>query len=475
MKLYRNGRLGRQKLSKAAVDPFGVGLKLHRERHVRDFTVESIRPLVRFGLMAVVRPFLGLRYSSEAGPIERLVAPPYDVLTPAERDGYAVRSPHNVVHLTLPEAKSDDRSKYVKYARSAATLAEWRREGILLREERPAFYRYTQTFHLPHDNQTYTRTSVIVLLKNEPYETGTVLPHERTFPKHKEDRLRILEATRSHLEEIFGLFEDPDGRIHRTLVHAAVGTPVQVTSDDGVVNVFEPIVDAETIDTLVNELADKKVWIADGHHRYETSMAFRAALGERDGVVAEDFLPIALCSMSDPGLVLLPTHRILARIGVSSEELLARLGEHFDLRETHSSHLPGLLAQAEADGTRALALALEGGIGYLLMPKDEASMLASIKTEGGDRLRGLDVTILHSFILEQLLGLTSLEDISYTRSPLEAIRAADQGAAAAFLMNPPTVEDMQEIALGGERMPQKSTYYFPKILSGLVMWSLSDF
>jgi len=425
--------------------------------------------------MAVVRPFKGLRYSTEAGQIERLVAPPYDVLTPAERDEYAVRSPHNVVHITLPEAKEDDRSKYVKYARSAATISEWRREGVLQLEDQPAFYRYTQTFRLPHSLEPFTRTSVIVLLKCEPYETGTVLPHERTFPKHKEDRLRLLEATRSHLEEIFGLFEDQDGRIFKTLRNCSVGTAVHVTSDDGVANVLEPILDEASITDLVNELSGKKVWIADGHHRYETAVNFRAALGERDGEIPEDYLPIALCSMSDPGLVLLPTHRVLSRLPMGSHATLERLREKFDLHETHSSRLPLALDEAEAEGRRVFALAFEGGIGYVLTPKDPATLLDGIALDESEELRNLDVTILHSLILENLLGLTSLDDISYTRSSLEAIRAVDLGAAAAFLMNAPTVEDMRTIALGGERMPQKSTYYYPKILSGLVMWSLNDF
>lgn len=425
--------------------------------------------------MAVVRPFLGLRYAERAGAIEHLVAPPYDVMTPAERDGYAVRSPYNVVHLTLPESHQDDRSKYVKYARSAARLAEWRRDGVLEVESRPALYRYTQTFRTAPGGDDYVRTSVIALIKCEPYETGTVLPHERTFPKHKEDRLRILEATRAHLEEIFGLYEDPDGRIHHTLRNAAVGPAVQVTSDDGVKHEFEPILDEETIYDLVNELAEKKVWIADGHHRYETAVNFRAALGEQEGEVPEDYLPIALCSMSDPGLVLLPTHRVVGRIPYSHQEILQRLGQAFDIEETHSSRLPLELDRAAETGVRMIGLVLEGGLGFLLTPKDETTLLDGIDTESSADLRGLDVTILHSLIFERLLGLTGTDDITYTRSSLEAIRMVDQGAGAAFLMNPPSVEDMRRIALGGERMPQKSTYYFPKIQSGLVMWSLNDF
>ncbi|MBI3722033.1 MAG: DUF1015 family protein [Fimbriimonas ginsengisoli] len=162
--------------------------------------------------MAEIRPFQGLRFTPSAGPLDHLVAPPYDVLSEDDRDGYGARSPHNVVHLTLPEQRPDDRSKYIKYARSAAALAEWRREGLLAPDP-PSLYRYTQTFEVEHLGGPFTRTSLIALIKAEPYEKGVVLPHEQTFPKHKEDRLRLLEATRAHLECIFGLYEDAAGTV----------------------------------------------------------------------------------------------------------------------------------------------------------------------------------------------------------------------------------------------------------------------
>lgn len=425
--------------------------------------------------MAAIRPFRGLRYRADAGSLDSLVAPPYDVLSPAERDGYSVRNPYNVVHLTLPEHKPDDRSKFVKYARSAALLSEWRREGILDAEGTPAFYRYSQSFQIPHTPEALTRTAVIALIKTEPYEKGVVLPHEQTFPKHKEDRLRILEATRAHLECIFGLYEDPAGDLHRALVAAPSAGVVETKSDEGVHHRLEPITDSVAIQGLTEAMADRKVWIADGHHRYETACTFRAALGDRDGLVPEDFMMMALSSMSDPGLVLLPTHRILGKLPVPHDELLRRLGTLFELEPHHSSHLVPELDKAADGDRRTFALAMEGGDGYVLREKDPAATMAHLEGEGSEALRNLDVTVLHRVILEKLLGVAGLDGIAYTRDANEAIREVDQGAGAAFLMNPPTVEDMRVIALGGEKMPQKSTYYFPKILSGLVLWSLNDF
>jgi uncharacterized protein (DUF1015 family) len=179
--------------------------------------------------------------------------------------------------------------------------------------------------------------------------------------------------------------------------------------------------------------------------------------------------------MSDPGLVLLPTHRIIGKLPYPAAEITARLENAFDLTPLPNAALADALASAEQAGTRALAIALSGGNGYLLTPKDESTLLAGRGEGESERLKGLDVTVLHSLILEKLLGLTGLDEISYTRDPMEAIASVERGSIAAFLMNAPTVDDMRVIALGGERMPQKSTYYFPKILSGLVMWSLNDF
>ncbi|MBI1755649.1 MAG: DUF1015 domain-containing protein [Fimbriimonas ginsengisoli] len=423
--------------------------------------------------MAEIRPFQGLRFTPSAGPLDHLVAPPYDVLSEDDRDGYGARSPHNVVHLTLPEQRPDDRSKYIKYARSAAALAEWRREGLLAPDP-PSLYRYTQTFEVEHLGGPFTRTSLIALIKAEPYEKGVVLPHEQTFPKHKEDRLRLLEATRAHLECIFGLYEDAAGTVLGAIAKAPAAGRVEVGTADDVNQRLEVIQDQAACRALCSMFEGKKIWIADGHHRYETALAFRAAMGLHAAPIAEDYLIMALSSMSDPGLVLLATHRILKPLSFDPAEALERLGSHFSLEPLHNSRLWPALQAASAEGERVLGLAMPGGRGYLLRAIDRDEVLSLIPAGGSSRLRELDVTVLHGVVLESLLRV-SVDDISYTRDPDDAIAAVDQGAPAAFLMNPPTVDDMRHIALGGERMPQKSTYYFPKVLSGLVMWSLADF
>lgn len=426
--------------------------------------------------MAEIRPFRGLRYTGEAESLDRNVAPPYDVLKPEERDALAAKSEHNVVRLTLPEAREDDRSKFVKYARSAALLSEWRQAGALKPESEPAFYRYTQIFDVPSlGRKAVKRTSLIALIKTEPYAKGVVLPHEETFPKHKEDRLRILEATRAHLECIFGLYEDPTGDIHRAVTDATASGSIRVdTPDDGTRHQLEPITDPKTCAQLAEYIADRKVWIADGHHRYETAVTFRQNLGDQETPVAEDYMMMALTSMSDPGLVLLPTHRILNKAKLTGDQMLAKLEPYFYVENVRAGKLFAELQTRQDDGGINFAMVLPDA-SLLLVAKNPAEILAKEGDAGSPELKRLEVSILHRAILESILGIEGTEGLSYTRNAQEAIDAPQNGAVASFLMNPPTVEDMRTIALGGEKMPQKSTYYFPKILSGLVLWSLNDF
>ncbi len=425
--------------------------------------------------MAEIRPFRGLRYGEDAGPLDRLIAPPYDVLSPAQRVEYGARSPHNIVHLTLPEGKVDDRSKFVKYTRSAAALGEWRRSGVLALEQAPSLYRYSQSFQIGRDSTSFTRTALIGLIKIEPFSSGIVLPHEETFPKHKEDRLRLLEATRSHLESIFGLYEDPSGDLLRLIGSAPSGPPREALVE-GIRHKLEPIADPRATAAITAALAGLRIWIADGHHRYETALAFREALRERSDPVAEDYMVIALSSMSDVGLVLMPTHRIVPSlralaVGAAAEKLM----EAFRVEECHSSSLPKRMQEAQGEGRRTFGVALEGGRGLLLTPIDRDGLVSSIPGAASPRLKSLDVTLLQEIVLGKLLGLPSHEPLEYSRDAADAIRTADEGGGPAFLMLPPSVEDMKEIALAGERMPQKSTYYYPKVFSGLVLWSLADF
>ncbi|MFM9872916.1 MAG: DUF1015 domain-containing protein [Fimbriimonadaceae bacterium] len=427
-------------------------------------------------IMATIRPFKGLRFNVDTNRLSSIVAPPYDVISPAEREILANQDPLNVVRLTLPEQNSDDRSKFVKYARSASQLEEWRRGGEIQLENMPAYYRYSQKFSVPGTDQVFERTKLVATIKVEPYDKKIVLPHEQTFPKHKEDRMRILEATRSHLECIFGLYEDPNQALHNLVTSAPAEDICDiVTSDDGIEHRFERIVNPDALNSISSAMAEKSVWIADGHHRYETALSFRQNLREKPGLIAEDFMMMALCSISDPGLVLLPTHRILKSMPFSADELKGRLAEQFDVRSLSNNELMRELQAVEAIGGRGLGIAMPGGSGLLAEIRNLDALVAEMTVAGGEDVKRLDVSILHGYVFAKLLGLTGHDFFTYTRLEQEALESVENGAPAAFLMNPPTVEDMRRIALSGDFMPQKSTYYYPKLLSGMVMWSLKDF
>jgi uncharacterized protein (DUF1015 family) len=254
--------------------------------------------------MASIRPFQGLRFTPSAGELDSNIAPAYDAMSPEQREAYRANSEYNIVHLTLPEAKPDDRSKYVRYARSAAALSLWRREGFLIRDPKPAIYVIKQTFKLPGREEELTRTSFVCLLKLEPFENEGVISFEPPTARLNEDRLRILEATRAHLEPIFGLYEDPAHEIGELLALAPLESVVETTDGDGVHHSLAVVTDQATIDAIKARLSSKSIWIGDGRHRYETALAFRQAVRDPEGEVPEDYIPIALTSMSDPGLVL---------------------------------------------------------------------------------------------------------------------------------------------------------------------------
>ncbi|HWP31831.1 MAG TPA: DUF1015 domain-containing protein [Fimbriimonadales bacterium] len=426
--------------------------------------------------MAKIRPFLAYRFSEKAGDLENLVAPPYDVISPEERERLAAKSPYNTVWLTLPESLPDDRSKFVKYARSSSRLTEWKREGILKAEEKPGLYLYLQTFTDPLTNRRLTRQSLITLMKLEPYEKGIVLPHEETFPKHKEDRLRLLEATRTHLECIYGLYQDEEMNVEKNLYSAPFETVAVVTTEDEIHHELKRCTDPDAIERIQKAMQPERVWIADGHHRYETALNYRAQMGERSEEIAEDYILIALSSMRDPGLVILPTHRMIKHIEVSRNEARQRLQTYFNVRDVAMNELPEEVRAHNAPDTRVFGVAMQDPVAWLATLEEPEAVLEWIEGDASDTWKMLDVTIAHELILKRVFGVKDTEGIAYTRSAEEALESVRKKLyEVAILMNPPSVQTMRIIAEGGEKMPQKSTYYYPKLLSGLVFWSLENF
>jgi uncharacterized protein (DUF1015 family) len=356
--------------------------------------------------LAEVKPFRALRYDTErAGSLEDLVAPPYDVIGPEERERYLARSPHNVVHLTLPDSEEE----------AGRTFREWRGHGVLT-EEAPAFWALSQDYVGP-DGVARTRVGLVGSLRLEPYETGSVLPHERTHRGPKEGRLRLLRETRAELEPIFLLYEGE--------------APFDIPDRAADIEVDGARLWRLDDDSLGEAFADRRLLIADGHHRYETALAYH----EEAGTPESGYQMVVLVSVSDPGLMIFPTHRIAQSVNGPSPT-------YDDVQ----------VAMHDLDAEprdRAAAVLYRKGRRISLLQGDEGQ---------------LDV---------QLVEQHAPHDVTYTASIDDAVAQVEEGRAeGAFLVRPLRVEDVFEVAGRGETMPQKSTYFYPKLLSGLLFHPL---
>jgi uncharacterized protein (DUF1015 family) len=412
--------------------------------------------------MATIRAFRALRY---ARLIPEVVAPPYDVIDADRREQLANLSPYNIVHLTLPQ------NGETRYQRAHQLLQHWLADGVLRPDAEPALYRYTQQFIDPLSGATRTRTGYFVLLHTEPYERGVVLPHEHTFPGVKEDRFRLLEATRTHLEAIFGLYE-PTPSLQEALAEAfwePIAHLEGAELPEGHLHRLERLTDAVALARIERAFEPCRIWIADGHHRYETALRFGQQYGSEFS--AERFLPILLVPLDDPGLVILPTHRILLEpLPGTPAEWHRRLEPDFEIEPAS----PATLAeQVFASRGEAVGLILREGAWLIRpRPKPPTPLQGEGGSEQGSPLHRLDAWWLHERLLPAL-GVQN-SSIRYTRSAQEAIEAVQQGdGAAAFLLNPPQISILQQVALTGGRMPHKSTYFYPKVLSGLIMWRIA--
>jgi uncharacterized protein (DUF1015 family) len=397
--------------------------------------------------VAEVRPFPAVRYDpARVGDLRDVIAPPYDVISPAEQEALYARSPWNVVRLIL--GREDDRA-----AEARRTLRAWMDGGVLRRDPAPALYRYTQTFTAP-DGGRRCRDGVLCRLRLEPFSSGIVRPHERTFPGPKADRLAVLRATGAHLSPIFGLYARPGERIADVLGAAAASAPeVEITDDAGHAHRLWRITDSAAIARFAAALAGETIFIADGHHRYETALAYR---DEQGGAGATAYVLAFLANMEEDGLVILPTHRLVRgplRLGAAAlEAALCRVGR----------------VEPLATGVPRPA----GAIDVVLPDRrlrvhpgpDARAALAPLPPA----VRALDVAVLHGAILGPLLGVAA-DALAFTHDDAEAVAAVETGqAAAAFLLNPPSVAAVRAVCLAGELMPEKSTYFYPKLASGLV-------
>jgi uncharacterized protein (DUF1015 family) len=431
--------------------------------------------------MADIRAFRAYRYDpGRVGALSDVIAPPYDVIDPALQQKLYDRSPHNVIRLILNKELPADGEHDNRYTRAAATLRDWLREDVLRQDSARGLYVYHQDFQV--EGRNFTRRGFLARVRLEPFGSGRIYAHEETMSGPKADRLKLFHATAMNLSPIFGLYPDPDDKVMSAL-DAAVGRalPLQATDHLGVVSKLWPVTDDHTVSIVTGLLGPKPVFIADGHHRYETGLRYleeRRAAGEvADAESAPNFILMMLVSMSDPGLVILPTHRLVSGLpGLSAERLQALLSPHFDIERVGTGDAGAREAweRIEMDGSQELLGfgTTADGIWQTARFRAPAEM-ASLASGHSEPWRGLAVSVLHVFVLDHLLTGQGQPACSY----VHLLREVTEAAAArrcdlAVLVPPATMARVETIAGSLEKMPPKSTYFYPKLLSGLVFNSL---
>jgi uncharacterized protein (DUF1015 family) len=448
--------------------------------------------------MAQVFPFRAYRYNPSVAPYERVLTQPYDKISPAMQEKYYAADPHNLITVEKGRAYPDDSKESSVYTRAASALQNWISEKAVEQDPVPAFYAYTQEYVVPGSNHKRTRRGFIGAGKLEEYSAGVVFRHEHTLSGPKADRLELLRHTRTHTGQLFLLYSDPHMQVDQILKDAENSSPpaTQLTDEYGVINRLWKITDPGKIEAIQRHMREQKLVIADGHHRYETSLNFRNESRTRAGKILPDASyersMMTFINTRSEGLTILPTHRVVANLRDFSWSAVLRYLEPWfssevisfqneaERRETQEKFLSKLVA-SQTERTIGAYPKADGwpGAFYVLHLRPGAD-LEQLLPDLSANQRELDVVLLHQGILEPALGITpqavaSEANLSYEREAATAIEAVDKGKAqVAFFLNPVSIELMMRVATAGEVMPQKSTDFYPKLLSGITMYRIEE-
>lgn len=434
--------------------------------------------------MAIVSPFRGIHYDlSRVGDLSKVIAPPYDVISPEEKEGLHRRHPRNIVWIDFGMDRDGDGPAANKYTRAADHYNGWLSEGILVRDKAPALYYYEQEFSIA-GRGTFVRKGFLGALRLSAFGEGTVYPHEKTLSRPKEDRLALMRTTEANMSPIFGLYSDPSGGVSRALRKGIGKQPDFAAVDDlGIKHRVWRVDDPAVLSPVLKKFSDKKVFIADGHHRYETALAFRDEMRRKHGAredAAYEHVLMFLCNMDEEGIVILPTHRgIHSLAGFSEDALAAKIRPLLPMETRDGSPDDAMKAVAEA-GKRGKAIAWSAGGNrfHLVAFPDLARFATERLAKYPPELRTLDVVLLHGFLIEQLLGISAEEvtagrHVRYYKEPSKAASDLASGAIqAGFFLNAVTVDEFRDVSLSGNVLPQKSTFFYPKILTGLLIFSV---
>ncbi len=444
--------------------------------------------------MAEIFPFEAYRYNTALVKPADVLTQPYDKITPAMAEKYAAASPYNLIPIEKGKSRPEDTPADNVYTRAAKKLDEWIQAKVIVKDAAPSLYAYFQEYTVPGTSERRTRKGFIAIGRIEDYSAGVVFRHEQTLSGPKADRLELLRHTQTHTGQLFMLYSDPAARIDALLDAAAARSKpeVEIRDEYDVVHKLWPVTDAQTLATICREMADKKLVIADGHHRYETALAYRDECRARAGRVDPDApyekVMMSLFDTSGKGLTILPTHRVVANVpNFSFAGFRAALENAFtvtsypfsggaDRSQAYEKFRAGLRQGQEQ---RAVGAYAGGGAFHIFVLRKDANL--DVLLQGvSPAQRRLDVVLLHRLILERGLNITqdavkTEKNITYEREMDTAIAEVDSGRAQiCFLLNPVSVETVAEMAMGGEVLPQKSTDFFPKLMSGITMYRLKD-
>lgn len=432
-------------------------------------------------------PFRGVRYNLEnIDDIANVVTPPYDVISETQQQEYYDVSPYNIIRLELGKEFTNDSDSNNKYTRAADEFHSWLENNIMCQDDESSLYIYEQQFQV--NGTTYTRTGFVGLIELQEFSKGNILPHENTLSKPKADRLNLMRACNANFSQVFGLYDDEDESISQLIYgyKEEVQPNIQFETEEGITESLWKLSDAVIIDKIQKTMEANKLFIADGHHRYETALAYRdEQISQNPNHTGEEiynYVMMMLVAMNDPGLVVLPTHRCINNIeNLNRDDFLNKVSEEFSISnyEFKSSNNDEKPIEIEdrltKSGEHSFAYYDGNGTDYYIFKLKDISHIDKYLPDRKSSYKELDVTVLHTLILDNILGigekeLANQENISYTHDFKEGFDWVEEGREQfVFFMNSTTVGQVKNVSLDGEKMPQKSTYFYPKLTTGLVV------
>lgn len=414
--------------------------------------------------MAKVLPFRGIRFSEAAGPIENLVCPPYDIISEEQRKNYLKTNENNIIRLELPREGKD------VYQKADETLKSWLKNGTLKQDEKPQFYVYEQTFTV--NNTIKKLRGLIARVKLTDFSEGVVIPHENTLSAAKEDRYKLMCATACNFSQVYCLFDDANQAVTDILNQTANQQPVVDFEQNGI----EQKMWLTDNPNITAAFEDKKLYIADGHHRYETALRYRNEMRAKGATPdsESEYVMMMLVPMQCDGLVVLPTHRVLHSFNeFNGRKMMLECRRYFHVGEMSTPEILQKYMNIEYQNGKVTLGAYVNKRYFILTLKGSPTLQESMPNEN-EVLRNLDVVILHNLILEGIMGIDKenmarQQNLSYTRDISEAVEMVENGANCAFFLNPTRIEQIAGVGDAGQKMPQKSTYFYPKLITGLVI------